>query len=122
MADRRRDLRAVVRLDVKPGAESLKRPPFFVASNISKSGMFIVTTDPLPEKTEIKLQFQLPDDPEKIQVIARVLWCRERDERPPHFPGMGLRFIEISAEHKARIDRFVKEILASEKTADKPAG
>jgi uncharacterized protein (TIGR02266 family) len=121
MGDRRRDLRAVVRLEVKPGTETLKRVPFYVASNISKSGMFIITTDPLPEKTEIKLQFQLPADSEKIQVIARVLWCREKDERPPHYPGMGLIFTEIKEADQDRIDRFVKEALEIQAEAEKPS-
>ncbi len=115
MADRRRDLRAVVRLDVKPGTETLKRPPFYVACNISRSGMFLITTDPLPEKTEIKLSFQLPDDHTLITVIAEVLWCREQDERPPHYPGMGLRFTKISREHQSLIERFVKQMLAVSK-------
>jgi len=111
MADRRRDLRAVVRLQVKPGTESLKRPPFYVASNISKSGMFLITTDPLPEKTELKLQFQIPDNHAKIELIAVVVWCRERDERPPHLPGMGLKFTRISKSDRERIDRFIRESL-----------
>lgn len=111
MADRRRDLRAVVRLQVKPGTESLKRPPFYVASNISKSGIFLVTTDPLPEKTELKLKFQIPNDPAPIEVIAVVVWCREWDERPPHLPGMGLKFTHISRDDEERIDRFIRSSL-----------
>jgi len=31
-----------------------------------------------------------------------------KDERPPFYPGMGVRFLEIDAKDKARIDKFVK--------------
>jgi len=111
MADRRRDLRAVVRLEVKPGSESLKRPPFYVTHNISRSGMYLITTDPLPEKSILKLEFQLPNDSHKIRLIAEVSWCREKDERPPFYPGMGVRFLEIDAQDRSRIEKFVKETL-----------
>ena len=115
MADRRGDLRALVRLEVEPGGPGLKRPPFYVTGNISISGMFLITSDPLPEKTKLKLQFQVPGDSEKVQVIGEVLWCREQKERPPHFPGMGIRFIGISDQHRIIIDRFITELLEKDK-------
>ena len=118
MADRRRDLRAVVRLEVRPGSETLKRPPFYVACNISRSGMFLITTDPLPEKTQFKIKFQLPNDGKPISLIAEVLWCRERDERPPFFPGMGIKFTEISANDQTRIDEYIKAALKENKNAE----
>jgi Tfp pilus assembly protein PilZ len=80
--------------------------------------MYLITTDPFPEKTQLKLQFQLPGDDRNISVIAEVVWCREKDERPPFYPGMGLSFTEIKDEDRERIDRFVKGLLAGEnKTA-----
>ena len=109
MVDRRRDLRAVVRLEVEPGAGSLKRPPFFITGNISVGGMFLITSDPLPEETKIALQFSLPEDKDKIQVLAEVVWCREKDERPGLPPGMGVRFLKIKARDRKKIDRFVQE-------------
>jgi uncharacterized protein (TIGR02266 family) len=109
MPERRRNLRAVVRLEVKPGSESIKRPPFYVTYNISCSGMYLLTTDPFPEKTQLKLIFQLPGDEHKISVIAEVVWCREQDERPPFYPGMGVAFREIRDEDRERIDKFVQE-------------
>ncbi len=114
MVDRRKDLRAVVRLEVEPGAGSLKRPPFYITGNISVGGMFLITSDPLPEKTKIALQFRLPDDEEKIQVLAEVVWCREKDERPGLPPGMGIKFLKISDKDREKIDRFVKGIYEKE--------
>ena len=86
-----------------------------ITGNISVSGMFLITSDPLPEKTKLKLQFQVPGDSEKVQVIGEVLWCREQKERPPHFPGMGIRFVGISDQHRIIIDRFIKELLEKDK-------
>ena len=115
MPERRRNLRAVVRLEVKPGSKSIKRPPFYVTYNVSSSGLYLITTDPFPEKTQLKLNFQLPGDSHKISVIAEVVWCREKDERPPYYPGMGVTFKEIKTEDRDRIDRFVKELIGEEK-------
>ena len=79
----------------------------------------MITTDPVPEKTQLKLNFQLPGDSHKISVIAEVVWCREKDERPPFYPGMGVIFTEIKDEDRERLDRFVKGLIAEEKKAGK---
>jgi len=105
----------VVRLEVQPGSPSLRRPPFYVTHNISVSGMFLITSDPLPENTRLKLNFQIPGDSEKIQVLGEVVWCREKDENSPYFPGMGIRFLGISDRDRAIIDRFIQELI-EEKT------
>jgi len=117
MVDRRRDLRAMVRLEVEPGNLSLKRPPFYVTGNISTSGMFLITSDPLPEKTRLKLQFEVPGEAKKIEVIGEVIWCREQGERPALVPGMGIKFLRIREQDRASIDRFVRELLEEEKRA-----
>lgn len=122
MADRRRDLRALVRLEVEPGGPGLKRPPFYVTHNISVSGMFLVTTDPLPENTRLKLQFQIPGVKDKIRVTGEVTWCREHEERPPFFPGMGIRFLEITEKDRGCIEQFVREFLEDGKPTGNPSG
>ncbi len=119
MADRRGDLRALVRLEVEPGRPSLKRPPLYVTHNISISGMFLITSDPLPEKTKLKLRFELPGNSHKVEVVGEVVWCREQGEGPPTFPGMGIRFLGIKDNDRAGIERFISEVLAAEKPAGK---
>lgn len=115
MVERRRDLRAVVRLDVEPGGRTkLRRPPFFVSGNISVGGMFLLTTDPLPEGTEIKIKFRLPDSDSPIDVTGKVVWARGEGERPPFKAGMGLKFIKIKKKDKERIRVFVDEQLKKE--------
>jgi len=117
MAERRRDLRAVVRLEVEQAVGGLKRPPFYITGNISPSGMFLITTDPIPEKTRLKLLFQLPEDNEKIQVLGEVIWCRESKEKPNLPPGMGIKFLKIEEKDKDRIKNFVQGIIEQGKTA-----
>jgi len=78
--------------------------------------MFLITSDPIPEKTRLKLQFQLPQDPEKIEVLGEVIWCRESKEKPNLPPGMGIKFLKIEDKDKDRIRYFVQGILEQEKT------
>lgn len=111
MADRRRDIRAIAKIQVEPGKPYLKRPPFYVTGNISVSGMFLITSDPLPEKTRIKLAFQVPGNHKKIHTLAEVVWCREQNEKPGLPPGMGIRFISIKTKDQKNIDRYVRELL-----------
>jgi len=117
MADRRGDLRALVRLEVAPGRPRLKRPPFYVTHNISVSGMFLITSDPLPEKSRIRLKFELPGMRRKLEAVGEVVWCREQGERPPFFPGMGIRFLSIKENDRADIEKFILELLDQEKPA-----
>ena len=114
MAERRKSVRAVVRLEVEGGKQNLLRVPLYVTENMSRGGMFLITKDPLMEGTELNLKFSLPGDEKAIEVTAEVLWAREGEERQDIPPGMGIRFIKISDEDRDHIGNFVEGIARQE--------
>jgi hypothetical protein len=71
-------------------------------TNISRSGVFIKSKNPLPVGTKVNLRFTvIMDDIETIEGIGEVV----RIEENPL--GMGVVFTEISAYSKAIIDRLL---------------
>jgi uncharacterized protein (TIGR02266 family) len=111
MADRRANVRAVVRLEVEN--RDLGRVPLYVTANLSAGGMFLITKDPLPEETRLRLKFVLPTDKTPLQTVARVLWVREEEKaNPGQPPGMGVQFLECSPRDQARLRAFVETWMA----------
>ncbi len=113
MVDRRKDVRAVVRLEVEDQGSRLKRVPLYISFNISVGGMFLLTKDPLPEGTEINLKFSLPHQDTPMQVTGRVLWVREPHKTQDPNPGMGIQFINISKSETSTIWEFIEEATGS---------
>ena len=107
MPDRRANVRAVVRLEVE--SLDLQRVPLYVTANLSRGGMFLITRNPLPERTEMRLRFTLPGDPDPIQALARVMWVREESAAGGPPPGMGVRFLKCPAGDQERIIALVEE-------------
>ena len=115
MADRRVNVRAVVRLEVEN--RNLERVPLFVTANLSAGGMFLITKNPLPEGTNLRLRFRLPKEKVFIQTLAKVLWVREESATSSSPPGMGVLFLECAPADQERIQAWVS---AWAKTHDAP--
>ena len=80
-----------------------------VTRNISAGGLF-VATDELPRVgARINLRFSLPGTGRELAVQTEVRWVREKksppDENAP--AGMGLQFLNPSAEDVAALDQFL---------------
>lgn len=72
--------------------------------NVSLGGIFIVTSDPLPELSTAEVKFSVPTQPEPVEVTAEVRWIeRGADEKPV---GMGLRFHGLRARDVWALNRF----------------
>jgi len=103
----RRPLR--MRLDYKQetGANFL----FEYTQNISKGGIFIGTTQPLPVGTNVVMRFTPPGAEEEIYVEGRVTWVNawHPDGENPN-PGMGIQFRNLSEEVRDVIARLVGTI------------
>ncbi len=86
------------------------------SSNMSTSGLFIKTENPLKPGSIFPLKLQLPDVKDPLQIKGEVVWARRRDDsRPDRPPGMGVKFREISkSDHQ-----LLKACLTSGKTVDK---
>ncbi len=111
MADRRSNVRAVVKLKVDRGEQYLLRVPLFVTANLSRSGMFLITRNPLKEGTDLDLRFYLPKDKKRIDVTGMVVWAREQGDVANLPPGMGIRFVRINNDDQEHIGNFVEEIV-----------
>jgi uncharacterized protein (TIGR02266 family) len=85
-------------------------------TNISTTGMFIRTGNPLPKGTELDCVFTLPGSREALRVRVVVRWSSAIDlaEKPdPAAPtGMGVEFKAVSRKHRKIIHTFVEEFLA----------
>jgi len=81
-------------------------------SNISKGGVFIETIDPLKPKDKFNLRIFLPDNGDELDVVCEVMWARDKEiitprGKQPH--GMGIKFLNLSAEGQARIQKILNQ-------------
>ena len=79
------------------------------SSNISPTGMYIVTRTPEPPGRVLDLEFRLGDGFEIIKGKGEVVWTRTVADGPHRPPGMGLRFLELSPGSKDLIYRIVDQ-------------
>ncbi len=68
--------------------------------NLSRGGIAIRTSGPLPRETELKLRFALPGSKREMEAAAVVCWSDQR-------AGMGIRFTSVKPADQAAIDEFV---------------
>ena len=110
-ADSRKNLRAPLIIQ-KIHIDS-ERPVFFgYSKNISKSGMFIATTNPIQPGEQLSLKFQLPA-PLKgtVRCLCEVVWKRPHGTHLPFEPGMGLKFVDLPTGISDQLDEWIKEQL-----------
>lgn len=77
------------------------------ARNLGEGGACLVADTPLPEGAEVYVGFFLPDDPNPLVAMARVVWTRPGAERCV----LGLAFVPGSAGQRhamARLADYVK--------------
>jgi type IV pilus assembly protein PilZ len=96
------------------------------AVNISRGGMFINTRNPLAVGTTVRLIISLPDTAFPFDLNGRVTRIAEFDNPSNQVPGMGIEFVNVDDEKRARIERFVerlrKELPDAASTRLKPDG
>jgi uncharacterized protein (TIGR02266 family) len=78
-----------------------------VASVIGAGGLFIDKFNPLPKGTDTHLEFSLPASQKIIAAQAKVVWNRKNFVEKYLYPGMGIKFTEISEEDRTEIMDFV---------------
>ncbi len=78
------------------------------ASGIGGGGLFIESTAPLPIGTELALEFALPDQPSDwLPAKGTVAWACPKADQYTFFPGMGVRFTDVSPEVRQRVTDLV---------------
>jgi uncharacterized protein (TIGR02266 family) len=83
---------------------------FAYIRDISTTGIFVGTDTPEPAGTRLNLRFTAPGTTDVLDVEGEVIWVNayRPGARDSLNPGMGVRFIGLSAEENAVLLRFVK--------------
>ncbi len=106
--NKRARLRAPL-LVLKVRLEDNGRVFFGYASNISRSGIFIATTNPREPGSQFKVEIPLPAPLGMVvQCTCEVVWKREFSRKSLHDPGMGLKFLDLPEATAESIDAWVK--------------
>ncbi|MBL8913307.1 MAG: PilZ domain-containing protein [Archangium sp.] len=75
--------------------------------NMSRSGVFIKSDDPLPIGTHVNLKFTvILDDLETIEGIGEVVRVVHPDT-PDQTPGMGVVFVELTQYSRDLVERIL---------------
>lgn len=81
-------------------------------SDISRTGVFIRTDDPLPPGTKVDLRFTIIDeDFEVIEGVGQVV--RVVAVGGNAVPGMGVSFIELTPASRSLVDRVMQKRAAA---------
>ncbi|MCS6797758.1 MAG: TIGR02266 family protein [Myxococcota bacterium] len=83
---------------------------FAYVENISEMGIFVRTDDPARVGTRLTLRFS-PRDAEPLLLQGEVVWInpvRPGGDNPN--PGMGIRFVELSADQRERLVELVRTV------------
>jgi type IV pilus assembly protein PilZ len=107
------DRRSSERIEVVWSVDCETEDTFLYASitNISEMGIFVATREPLEVGTRINLRFAMPGTEAPFILFGQVQWVnliRMLSDNPN--PGMGIRFIELSAENRERLINSVRTI------------
>lgn len=74
------------------------------AYRIGADGLFIESSNPLPIRTKIIVQFALPDSPlEWLEAKGVVAWICPKADQYEFSQGMGVKFLELSPTVRKRI-------------------
>ena len=104
----RRQLRTITKIEV-----SMEKNGRFVlgrSMNISATGMLLEVDRVLTNEGVVRIHFYLPGDPRPMQADAEIL----RAEFSGTMARYGLRFLNLAAEEKERIEHFVNRIRSRE--------
>ena len=77
------------------------------SANISATGIFVRTREPLEPGTDLTLEFKVADDWKLIRGRGRVVWIRTQDEGEGAPAGMGIRFLEMDPQSRRLIHWMV---------------
>ncbi|MGD1102930.1 MAG: PilZ domain-containing protein [Terriglobia bacterium] len=92
-----------VKLVTQVHCEALERNEILVTRDVSMGGMFINVKFPLPIDSELSLTFRLYPAEPAITCRAQVMFSRVG-------LGMGIQFLDLSAEARQTLQKFVDEV------------
>lgn len=78
--------------------------------DISSGGMFIHTMYPLPEGTELNVQFSIPEVPMNFSVMGKIVWAATIEETENAVEsGMGIEFLNLDPKKSKMLEDYIKE-------------
>jgi uncharacterized protein (TIGR02266 family) len=80
------------------------------AVNISRGGIFINTRTPLAVGSVVRLIVSLPDAAFPFDLTGKVIRVHEADSSGDQVAGMGLEFMDVDEDKRARLERFVERL------------
>lgn len=75
--------------------------------NLSEGGIFVATHSLKPVGTRVSLCLFLHGSESAVRCLGEVRWVRPYNEHSNVAPGMGIRFLDLPAEDRAEIQRFL---------------
>lgn len=82
---------------------------YIFSENISESGIYLASTIPMQVGAKAFLSFTLPSGAE-VRTVGEVVRFQNTPAKParkdPERQGMGIRFLDLSEEHRNRISAF----------------
>ncbi len=88
--------------------------------NISDMGIFVYSEEPFDIGTELNLQFGREEDEDPIEIRGRVMWVNPVRNGGNINPGMGIEFLNLTADTREQIVELVKSVayLTGKKNAE----
>lgn len=105
--------REAERFDVEWAVDCETEDTFLFANitNISALGIFVASREPLPLGTRLTLRFVPPGGREPFVLRGEVQWVNPvRLLAPSKNPGMGVRFVDLAREDRARLLETIRTI------------
>ena len=102
MNERRRDKRVPVDMWIE--AEEGEDLYLQRAANLSVGGAFFAQTVPTNVGTRVSLRFTLPGDTAEIACTGEIISNAEKGL------GMGVRFLDLKEDDRARIEKLIERI------------
>lgn len=79
--------------------------------NLSGSGLFIKTANPLPKGETFELHVKFPDLEDSLKFLCVVAWNRVETNDPVNLPvGMGVKFTQLSEVEKDRLKKILAKL------------
>lgn len=110
--DLRRDPRAPVTMQISYHSSEAFKTDY--VQNLSKGGLFIQTTSPLPRGTPLKVVLPFSSPPRVIEADGIVTWVQNASPSDHGVSGMGVQFTMIDPADRAFIERLVASILGEQ--------
>jgi uncharacterized protein (TIGR02266 family) len=109
-AERRVAPRVLVDLDVDYRSEDTYL--FASSRDISETGIFVRTIEPLPPGTQLNLRFRPDDDHDVLELEGEVIWVNpyRPDALANLDPGMGVRFVPMHTAVRKRLLELIRRI------------